>query len=229
MNKLAKSTGIFAFCTILSGCFTISETPLAQVETPRAAKTTTIKVEGFDATVTDFIPVTTTTTEFGGAWGGGRRGRRGGGGIRTYNSVTYLPERHETAIYRERAKAALEKAGFICRAANPEYTVRCDFGGIVEAPGLWGRRAAYCASLFLYDSQSVSMTANLRIYENSTGRLLHEETLAQDYAASGWSLIPFFGMQDHEPTAPAYIRHWCRATLADRATAAAAAVLATSH
>lgn len=211
----------------IAGCFTTSQPPQVHVAFPSGGGDVAVSVEGFDAVLTDFIPVTTTTTEFGGgAWRGGRHGRRGGGGgIRTYNSTTYLPNVHETSIYRERAKADLEKCGFICRASAAKYTVRCDWGDLNEAEGLWKRRAQYCASIFLYDSVDVSMAATLRIYDNSSGKLIHSEEFVQDYAAAGWSLIPFFGMQDHEPTQGGYIRHWCRTALADRIAAAAAAFL----
>ncbi|MBR1870905.1 MAG: hypothetical protein IJ802_03675 [Kiritimatiellae bacterium] len=216
-----------AAACLAAGCFTTGKTEFPFATIANVANAPSVKVEGFAATLTDYIPVTTTTTAFGGdAWGGGRRHRHRhgyGSDIRTYNSVTYVPDIHSTDAYRDRAVALLEQCGFVTRAPAAQYTLRCDFGELEQTQGLWKRRLLYCGTLFMADCEARAMSAELRIYENATGRLVHSETLVQEYAASGWSLIPFFGMQDHEPTQGVFIRHFCRSALADKAVEAAAA------
>ena len=72
----------------------------------------------------------------------------------------------------------------------------------------------------------LSYTAEVKVYETASGKLMFNRTYKQDYYASGWSPLPIFGIMDFEKVQDSYMQSWCLAALTDRITADVSAWLA---
>ncbi len=222
MKNTARSLAA-ALALLAGGCFTLSEKEFPQIEQTRTESGMVVALEGFEAEFVNYMPIW--TTESGFVSGTGRRGA--GGGMYTANATTYIPRINRTTAFIERARSNFERAGFVLRAAPAQYTVKVVFAGPDEIPSHDLKSGAvFGLSIFSASFERVRYRAELSIYENATGRMVHGETLEQEYYASGWSPIPIFGILDFEKTDSRYMKSWCFAALTDRATAAATAYLA---
>lgn len=213
---------IAALAALAGGCFTLSEKEFPQIEQTRTESGMVVSLEGFDAEFVNYMPVWTTESGFVSG-----TGRRGGGGMYTSNATTYIPRINRTTTFIERARSNFERSGFVLRSAPAQYTVKVVFGGPEEIPSQDLKSGSvFVLSIFSASFERVRYSAELSIYDNSTGRMVHGETLSQEYYASGWSPIPVVGILDFEKNDSRYMKSWCFAALTDRATAAATAYLA---
>lgn len=205
---------------LLAGCFTLSQ---SEYPTPQLSQVTSgvkLQVEGFQATVIDYTPIYSTSTYVThGGWYGPRH-YYAGPMVGTYTTQSYMPTLRNTDVFRERAVGNLEKAGCILRASPAMYTVSGVFGGPVhEDTAALKSVGVFVGSVLSARFEMVSYSAEVKIYESATGRLVFTRAYTQDYFASGWSPIPLFGIMDFEKVQGEYMKSWCLAALTDRITA----------
>jgi hypothetical protein len=108
-----KKIAMFSAMAVLAGCFTVKETdfPQTMVSALPKDKNVSVKIQGFSATVTDYMSVHSYDT----VWVSGRpRGRYGWapGHYATVSSSTYVPQIRATEFFLERARTSAEEAGF---------------------------------------------------------------------------------------------------------------------
>lgn len=209
----------------LTGCFTISETDFPAVQMSGTQANIKVQLEGFLATVVDYTPIYTTDSYLvsGGGWG---RRRHYGSYYTTRTSTTYVPNVHNTDVFLQRAQSNFESAGFILRAAPADYTVSATFAGpAAHTDSGWHFLETLASATLLFRAGSVS-TANLKIYDNRTGKCIFTQSYVQEYDAHGWSPLPLFGMMSYDKIMSSYQRNWCLDALTDRITADATAFLA---
>ena len=217
---------------LLAGCFTIKQTEIVPSQLSQAPKgrDVAVSVSGFSAVVTSYIPIYGYETVFvdHGPWHG-PRGRRhwGGGHYRTITTETLVPQTQVSDAYLRRAQSLFEDAGFLVRAQKPDYTVEVSFAGPFVTDG---ERAAEFAWMFLsvlsaeYSTQT--WTAQLRIHDANTGRLVLGREYVQKYEHCVWSPLFFIGLVGCTENTFNFMQNWCLGVLTDRAVADATALLA---
>lgn len=218
-----------SFCALmlLAGCVTFDQSEFPETQTARAPDGTniTVQIAGFDASMTTYLPMHGYTTVAEPYHCGRRRGRTFWGS-RTYMTTTYLPQVSSTAMFRDRATEALERAGFLTRAPKPAYSIEVKFDGPYATNG--ENFEMFCWSLFsVFTAERGIQTWNARltVHDNATGRLLFERTYAQTYHATAWGLVPFFSPAAAGTTDAWTMKAWCLSALTDRAIADATGFL----
>ena len=218
-----------AAAALASGCWTFceSEYPATAVTEARGAATNlTLKVEGFEATVTGVESVHEYSTVYAPGYIGRRRYHPGYYG--TVHTCTLVPTARATDAFLKRAKDALEDAGFVLNGGTgtPDYVVEVRFGGPVTSSGdacaCWAWRLC---TVFFCDYAAESWTAKLRIRDNRTGRIAFHHDYVQRYETNAFGLIPIFGIAGCAETSSAHMQGWCLAALTDRAVADVTAFL----
>ena len=214
-----------------AGCWTVKETehPQVVVTALPEGKEVRVQVAGFDATVTTWDEAYhyTTMTGWSGPWYG-RRGWRGGGWTTTTGStVSFIPRTTATSVYRDRATDALERAGFLLKAADPQYRVEVRFEGPYSEGGDgWAEAGWMLGTLFTADYDGATYVAHLRVYDLKTGKLLLGQDLTERDEAVVWGPIPLFSPAGSDRTSPGVMKVLCLSALSDKAVAEAAAFLA---
>lgn len=216
----------------LSGCFTLKQTEMPQVQMTHAPQGRDVKiaVAGFAATITDYIPVygyQTMYVDHGPHPGPHGRHWYGGGHYETVSTETVVPQAHATDVFVRRALTHLEDAGFLARAPQPDYTVEVTFGG----PFVTGDERAvelawmFC-SIFSAEYATQTWTAKLRIYDAKGGRVLLSRDYSQKYEDCEWSPLFFIGLAGCTENTFNFMQSWCLTALTDRTIADASAFLA---
>ncbi len=216
---------------MLCGCFTLHETEPVQVQLSNAPKDSDIKIalSGFEATITDYIPIygyQTYYVEGGPVWG--RHGRRGWypGHYETATTETLIPKITKTEMFLQRAKNELEDHGFLLRVAPTDYNVQVDFAGPFITDDEKSVEWAWMLCSVLSAEYSVqTWTAKLRIYDNKTGRVVFTRDYSQKYENVVWSPLFFIGLAGYTRNTFNYMQSWCLTALTDRAMADATAFL----
>lgn len=210
--------GLLAVC---AGCFTISQSEfpsvsLTQVNAPK------VQVEGFQSTVVDYTPIFSTSTYMvdGPGWYGRSHRRRPwhGSYVGSYTTATYMPTLRNTDVFLQRAMTDLEKSGCILRAQPAKYIVSGSFNGpIYSEMAPLKSLGVFVGSILSARFEMVSYLCDVKVYEVASGKLVYSQNYTQDYYASGWSPIPFFGIMEFEKVEGDYMRTWCLSALVDRA------------
>jgi len=214
----------------VAGCFTLSQSEYPKVEMTAVADGVKLQMEGFQATVIDYTPIYSTSTYVSADpyWHGPyRRHRRGGMYWGTYTTETYVPTMRNTDVFLQRAISNLEKAGCILRATPATYTVVGSFAGpFTDEMASLKSLGVFLGSVLSARFEMLSYSAEVKVYETASGKLVFNRTYTQDYYASGWSPVPIFGIMDFEKVESAYMKSWCLTALTDRITADVSAWLA---
>lgn len=230
-NIRTSACSILSLC--LSGCLTVGETghPAVPVGTLPAGRDLKVQVAGFDAAFTTYDTAYTcgTATGFGGGWYD-RRGRYRFGGLGTslYSATTYVPRREPTAVFRDRATDALERAGCILKAGDPQYRVEVRFEGPFGESGDGWKEAGWLVfTAFTADFDAQGWVAKLRIHDLTTGRLVHSMDFTERDEAIVWGPIPLISPSCSTRTSPGTMMSNCLFALTDRAISDAVAFLST--
>lgn len=214
----------------LAGCLTVSQSEYPAVElTPAPAESPAVAISGFEATVTTLQPIYGYATVWGSNPGYYRHGHyyRGWDYPQTVSTTTYVPQTQLTTAYAEKAQDGLEKAGFVVSATNAACCVNVRFAGPHVTDG--DRTAEFFTMVltaFTLDRTTESWTAQLKITDQASGRVIFTQDYTQDYVASAWGLVPIFGPLSSDVVQSGYIKNWCLSALTERATADATAFLA---
>ena len=212
---------------IFSGCFTIKESgfPETSIASLPDGKEISVKLQGFEATVTDYMTVYGYDT----VWIRGRpRGRYGwtSGHYATVTSSMHVPQVRTTDFFLQRAQTSAEAAGFITKAQRPDYLLEVNFGGpfvtdserCVEA--LW-----MILSILTADYSVQTWTAKLKIYDNKTGKMVFHNDYSQRYEVAVWGPLPILSPAGSSKNTANAMQSWCLTALTDRAMADATAFL----
>lgn len=223
MKKLVAC--LTALPLILVGCWTVRESERPDVSLGKLPEGRVMRVQlaGFDAMVTSYLPAYgySTVTCWGDSWGGWRgRRRQAGFGMTTVSTTEFVPQVAKTSAYRDRAADALERAGCILQAAEPERRIEVRFDGPFDEDGDgWAKFGWMACTVFTANFDAQTWTAKLKIHDCKTGRLLYENDFSQRYEAVVWGPIPIFSPGSSEKTSSGYMQHVCLTSLTDQAVA----------
>ncbi len=222
-----------ALAVVLAGCFTCSETarPEVQMTAVPADKDIKVAISGFDAMITEYIPVYGYETYFvDRGYYRGRNGhyRRGGTSIHTSTSTTLIPQTRADTAFVERAQSLIEESGFILRAPTPDYVVDVKFTGPFTTTG----EASAAVAWFIFtitttEYSTETWQAKLKIYDNKTGRVIFHNNYEQKFENYTFSPLLFIGLAGNERGGHNFMQSWCLTALTDRTIADATAFLAT--
>ena len=222
-----KRTVSAVAAALLAGCFTIKETayPQSSVASLPEDKSVTVKMQGFAATVMDYMAVYGYDT----VWVGGRpRGRYGwtSGHYSTVTSSTYVPHVRNTDFFLERANTSMETAGFATKAQQPDYIVNVDFSGPIVTDSERMEEAGWMIlSIFTANYSVQTWTAKLKIYDNKTGKVVFHRDYSQRYEVAVWGPLPILSPSGSSKNTANAMQSWCLTALTDRAVSDAAAYL----
>lgn len=209
-----------------TGCFTVYESDLPEVEFPRIAedKNLCLQVAGFEATVTTYLPVYGYGTVLAPAYSGRRHHHLA---ARTYTTETYIPQVSRSAEYLSRASEALSRAGFALQTTSPVYRVEVKFEGpFADDSDSFVDAAATLCSLFTADYEVQAWAAKLNITDLKSGKVVFFKDYTERQQVTVWGPIPFFSPAGSGKTAFNRIQGRCLSALTDRAVADAARFLA---
>jgi len=223
---------LLASATLLAGCFTLyrSDYPEVRMSPLPNDVETRVKIVGFDATVTSYLPVyghETVWHSSPGYWHRGRYRYYGGMSSTTYSATTYIPHTTQTRAYADRAKDALEDAGFTVSDEGAEYRVEVRFSGpYVDSGDRTAQALWLVCSVLSADYAAQTWTAKLRIYEAKTDRLAMSREYSQKYQAAVWGPIPILSPSAADDADSSVAQDWCLSVLTDRTVSDASAFLA---
>lgn len=214
----------------LSGCWTFCESEYPQTAVMAAegsASNLVVKVDGFETSFREYQ----TVHGYSMAYVPGYIGRYHyhPGYYETVSTSTYVPTVRTSDMYQHRVREALENAGFALggTASVPDYIVEGRFGGPISESGdealCWVWRIC---TVFFCDYAAENWTAQLRIRDNRTGRVVFHRSYAQRYETKVFALIPIFGIAGCDQTSSVQMQTWCLAALTDRMVADATAFFA---
>ena len=228
--RIVRLFGCLVALLALAGCWTVREAELptpAAVSLP-AGKELKVKVEGFEATVTTYEAAYGygTVTGYGPSIYNCRGYSRGGYGTATYSTTEYIPHTESTPVYRNRATDALERAGCIVQAKDPQYRIEVRFDGpFTESGDGWATAGWLVCTLFTADYGAQDWTAKLKVHDLSSGKLVHEKDLVVRDEAVVWGPIPFFSPASASRTSSSVMKDNCLNALTDLAVAEAVTFL----
>jgi len=207
------------------GCFTLTESPYPSTVMSRPPQTPlTVTVRGFEAKVLEYVTINGITTVYVDNWWGGYW--YGPGYWETVPVSATMAQPRVTDLFRERARARFEEAGWAVMAQVPDYTVDVKFSGPTEESSAFAWRALrVVGTLFFSDRAIITYHAKLRIYDNRTGKLLFSRDYDETDEESMWSPVLVLGPLAYERTDSEHMRMRCLYALTDRATADASSYL----
>jgi hypothetical protein len=217
-----------SFMAAFAGCFTIKETEYPQTSATALpkGKEVSVKLQGFEATVTDYAAIYGYDT----VWVPGRpRGRYDWrpGYYTTVTSSTYIPRSRITEFFLERAVTSMESSGFVTRATQPDYVVDVSFNGPFVTDSEKGIEALWLILSILSADYSVqTWTAKVKVYDNKTGKLVFHRDYSQRYEVAVWGPLPLLSPAGATKNTSNAMQSWCLTALTDRTTADVTAFLA---
>jgi hypothetical protein len=225
-----KKIVAFSAMAVLAGCFTVKETefPQTAVTALPKDKNVSVKIQGFAATVTDYMSVYSYDT----VWVRGRPHGRYGytpGHYATVSSSTYVPQVRTTEFFLERARTSAEEAGFATQAQQPDYLVDVTFNGPFVTDSEKGVKALWLLlSIFSADYSVETWTAKIKIYDNKTGKMVFHRDYSQRYEVAVWGPLPILSPAGSSKNTANAMQSWCLTALTDRVMADATAFLASN-
>ena len=220
----------FSAMAVLAGCFTVKETdfPQTAVTALPKDKNVSVKIQGFAATVTDYMSVYSYDT----VWVRGRPHGRYGytpGHYATVSSSTYVPQVRTTEFFLERARTSAEEAGFVTQAQQPDYLVDVTFNGPFVTDSEKGVKALWLLlSIFSADYSVETWTAKIKIYDNKTGKMVFHRDYSQRYEVAVWGPLPILSPAGSSKNTANAMQSWCLTALTDRVMADATAFLSSN-
>ena len=223
MKSVIRLLGCLAVMFSVTGCWTVRESEMPEVAAVKLPEGKTLKVQiaGFDATVTTYEAAYGygTVSGFGPCYDC-RGYYRGSYGTTTYSTTEYIPHTESTPIYRDRATDALERAGCVLQAKDPQYRIEVRFDGpFSESGDAWAAAGWLICTIFTADYGAQDWTAKLKIHDLSSGKLIHEKDLTVRDEAVVWGPIPIFSPSCASRTCGSVMKDNCLKALTDLAVA----------
>ena len=227
---MKRSLSAIAAVVLLSGCWTFGTSEYPQTKTVAAPASTnvTVAVTGFAASQAWVRDTVSYDTVYVPGYYGRRYCRPGY--ITTVPVRHYISESTPTDAFRLRAQDLMEKAGYSVGATTPDWTVDVVFSGPIRKSADTSVELAWMVfTAFFCDYTAETWTAQLRIRNNHTGKLVFHNDYSQRYETKVFGLIPLFSAAACDESGAGYIQSWCLSALTDRAVADATAFLSTLH
>ena len=223
----AKIICAVAAAMAIAGCWTFDETEFPEVAVTRASgmsTNVTLTISGFEAALTEYETIHSYSTVYVPGYYG--RYYCEPAHLAMVPTVSQIPQRRSTDMFRRRAQDDFEKAGFVIGTGITDRTVEVSFEGpLPSSSDGWKSLGWEVFTLFLCDYDTATWTAKLRIRDSKTGRLLFHHDYIQKFETHVFGLIPLFGISSSDATSAARMQSWCLAALTDRAVADATAFL----
>ena len=217
-----------ALASILSGCFTVSETEYPQVEQASlpGGRDLPVQLSGFEAAVTSYVPVYGYETVL---TSGPRHRHHRHLYATTIATETYVPQVNNTTAFIDRATDILEKCGFTLQTTQPKYRVEVKFSGPFVSNSENAKSLAWTLfTVFTTDYGVQTWTARMKIYDIATGKVCLFKDYTQKYESYVWGPIPIFSPAGSDKTSYNMMQSWCLTALTDRAMADATRFLVSS-
>lgn len=221
---------VAAACLAFAGCWTFEqcEYPQTALAQPAEGRDVSVRLSGFETTVTTYDSAYSYTTAMEPYPYRDRHGRyHGAWGMSTYRTETIVPRTSATTVFLDRATELMEKAGFVLRSPSPRFGVEVKFDGPFSQDG--DNASMLCWTLFTLftaDRGIENWGAKMKIYDLASGRLLMEHSYTERYQATVWGPVPFSAVMGTDATSPGTMKGWCLSALTDRCVADATAFLA---
>lgn len=207
-----------AALALLAGCFTMHETPYPAVAAPERlpeSADVSVRLSGFKAEITEYVPVYGYETMYVDGWP-----YRRGGRYTTVSTHAYVPQTRASEAFLLRAQEALETGGFVLKAATPKYLADVSFAGPFVSEGeRWAQGLWLFCSLLSADYGVQTWTAKLKIYDNSTGKVIFHRDYVQRYQVVVWGPLPLFSPASSSKNDSVAMQSWCLTALTDKAVA----------
>lgn len=210
---------------VLCGCWTISETPYPKVIMSKVpdGKDIAVQLAGFEASITTYVPIYGYETIVTPHYGYRHYGHLHSTVVAT---ETYIPKITKSPVFMDRATDNFEKAGFLLKTTKPKYRVEVNFSGpfigendkLIEAG--WILLSALTA-----EKGKQSWSAQLKIYDHESGKLLFSNDYEQTYEVLVWGPVPLFSIGCNHKTEYNALQSWCLTALTDRVVSEATAFL----
>lgn len=232
-GRIARLFRLFGCLIVLlafAGCWTVRESPPPATVIPSLPAGTDLKVQiaGFDATFTTYETAYgyATVHEFGPHYDYRGRYRGSGFGTTTYSTTEYIPRTESTPVYRDRATDALERAGCVLQAKDPQYRIEVRFDGpFGESGDVWAAAGWTLCTILTADFGAQGWSAKLKIHDLSSGKLVHEKDFNVRDEAVVWGPVPIFSPACASRTSGGVLKDNCLNALTDLAVAEAVSFL----
>ena len=232
-GRIARLFRLFGCLIVLlafAGCWTVRESPppAAVVPSLPAGKDLKVQIAGFDATFTTYETAYgyATVHEFGPHYDYRGRYRGSGFGTTTYSTTEYIPRTESTPAYRNRATVALERAGCVLQAKDPQYRIEVRFDGpFGESGDVWAAAGWTLCTILTADFGAQGWSAKLKIHDLSSGKLVHEKDFNVRDEAVVWGPVPIFSPACASRTSGGVLKDNCLNALTDLAVAEAVSFL----
>lgn len=222
-----KKLPLILVAALFAGCWTFNETAYPEVAVEaasEAAQARTIRLDGFEASITHYTTVNGYRTVYVPGYHG--RYHCEPGYYEVVPTIEYVPQLLTTDIFLRRAEDQFERAGYTLNKIGSSRTVEVRFAGpFVTIGDDWKRVAWNVLTAFFCDYASTRWTATLRIRDTQTGKLLFHHDYTQEFETSSVGLLPLFCASANDHLSSSHMQSWCLAALTDRAVADATAFL----
>lgn len=215
---------------LCAGCWTFDQSVYPEsvdvAATPEAQRLK-LQIAGFEATYTELQAVSGFQTFYNPGYYG--RYHYHPGYFETVPVTTYVANERVTDHYLKLARDRFEKAGYALADANADRIVEVTFSGPFEESGDTAASVLWpLCTVFFCDYGSQNWSAQLRIRDAKSGRLVFHHDYVQRYETKVFGLIPLFGIACCDETGFAFMKSWCLSALTARAVADATAFLASA-
>lgn len=222
------------FCSFLlliacSGCWTLSETerPTA-LATPAGESTKPVLLVGFKTTNYAY----SIYHGYRGVYVQGYHTRHHCeyGHYEYVPSVEYVPVVTESDAFLHYVTDLFERAGYTIGQESAARQIEVTFDGPhTSSADDWEAVAWNLLTLFICDHRSTAWSAQLRIRDAKSGKLLYSRDYLQPHDVTTMGLIPLFGASSHEHLSSSYAQSWCLTTLTEQIVRDATEYLATER
>jgi len=217
--------GSLLFCvasTLLSGCWTVSETEFPTVSVPEG-KGVRVRLTNFRTGVYDYCPVegheSMSTNEVDELLIGQDRA--------TQTDVSWMMQYSASGRLVSRTVAELKRKGYEINRKNPQYVIEVKFSGPRFPDHDVARQLGYAlCTLFTAENMVVIWTAELKVRDGATNKVLFEKSFEQTYDVVIWGPIPIASPACSTKVSYDGANSWALTALNDRVIAEATAFIA---
>jgi len=175
-----------ALSLLLTGCWTLSETEYPAVNVPEG-KGVRVKLSNFRTGVYDYVPVeghesmaTNTVDEL-----------LVGQARATQTDMSWMMQFSAAGRLVSRSVAELKRKGYVIDIKKPQYVIEVKFAGPTMPDYDVMRQLGYAVcTLFTAENMIVTWTAQLKVRDGATNKVLYTKDFEQTYDVVVWGPIP---------------------------------------
>ena len=215
--------------SLLTGCWTLSETEFPEVSVPSvpAGRAVKVKLNNYRTGVYNYVPVEGHESMDAASGATSDEEARRQQSSQLDPTMTWGLQNSASGRLVSRAIAELVRKGYVIDGANPDYVISVRFDG-PEFPD-WDvlRQLGYMVcTLFTAEKGEVTWRAHLAVFNADMTKVLHEQDYEQNYQVVAWGPIPVASPACSQKTSDHVVSSWALTALSDRALADATAFIA---